>query len=295
LVDVIDAESAYVGAGTRIAATHDGGASWSEATITGESAGSLGSGPILTFRTPSIGAATFESTDPGQPGRLRVFQTTDGGRTWVDRGTSVLPDGETKLQPNDGQVLSLDQGQADNKPFNDHLWLSTDGGLTWKDRTFPIDAVSPAGVVKWVSGTPWIGDDGRIVLPIAISGDRSAIYESGDDGQSWRLIDDRAEPALANFDVNLRSATDWVLAALDGSEIWSTADGGGGWRLVTGQAPIWQLSTSWASQVHGWAVHGCSRHSSISHGPDPLCDGNQLTSVLFETTDGGRTWVPIGG
>ena len=294
LVDVIDADSAYVGAGTRIAATHDGGASWSEATITGESAGSLGYGPILTFRTTLIGAATFESTDPGQPGRLRVFQTTDGGRTWVDRGTSVMPDDQGKLQLDDGQVLWLDQGQADNKPFNDHLWLSTDGGLTWKHRRFPIDAVSPAGVLKWVSGAPWIDDNGRIILPITI-GDRSAIYESSDDGQSWHLIDDRAEPNQTSFNVQLRSATDWVLTALDGSQIWSTTDGGGHWRPVARPAPTWQLSMSWASQDHGWAVHGCSRHSLLPHGPDLLCDGNALTSVVLETTDGGRTWVPIGG
>jgi hypothetical protein len=82
-------------------------------------------------------------------------------------------------------------------------------------------------------------------------------------------------------------------AARDGIAI--SRDEDQAFDLVTGQAPIWQLSTSWASQDHGWAVHGCSRHPSISHGPDPLCDGNALTSVVLETTDGGRTWVPIGG
>ena len=297
-VDLIDADSAYVGAGTRVAVTHDGGASWSEATLAGESTGSLGYGPILTFRTPLIGAATFESTDPAQPVRLRVFETTDGGRTWVDRGTSALPDGEPKLAPIDGQVLSLNEGKADNKPFNDRLWLSTDGGLTWKHRTFPIDTASPAGVLKWVAGAPWIGENGQIVLPIS-NGDRSSIYESSDDGQSWRLIDDRAQPTQGTFHgdfaVQLRSATDWVLAARDGSEIWSTTDGGGDWRLVTGQAPIWRLSPSWASQDHAWAVHDCARNSLMPHGPDPWCDGTDLASVLFETTDGGRTWRPIGG
>ena len=207
-------------------------------------------------------------------------------------GTSVPPDAGAKVIPF-GEVLSFNDGKADNKPFNDQLWLSMDGGLTWKPRTFPIDSVSPAGVLKNLSGMPWIGNDGQIVLPIATY-NRSAIDESSDDGQSWRLIDDRATPAWG-FDVQLRSATDWVLAATDGSEILSTTDGGAHWRSVTDAAPIWGLGMSWASQDHGWAVDGCSKGHIFSHGPDPWCDGTTLTSVLFETTDGGRTWVPIGG
>jgi hypothetical protein len=55
-------------------------------------------------------------------------------------------------------------------------------------------------------------------------------------------------------------------------------------------------SDSYASPTHAWTFHGCSRKPRPfgTKRPDPWCDGNTLASLLLETTDGGRSWHPLG-
>ena len=200
-----------------------------------------------------------------------------------------------KLSPVLGSsVLTFSVGKADNQPFDDRLWLSTDGGATWPARSFPTDATMPAGTLKNVFGTPWVQDDGTLVVPISDI-DHETLYASDDNGHSWRLM--KVLPYTHyGWDAQLLSATTAVIVAADGSAIWSTVDGGSTWREITGATVAnGGISTSFISPDHGWAKHTCGPGRSwVSPAPDALCDGTGLKSMLLTTSDGGHTWTPIG-
>ncbi len=270
-------------------ATDDGGRSW---TLANFDDAYRGMRLVLSFRTPLIGSATFFE---GDAGRLHVFHTSDGGRTWVGPFDGKLPAGQTKTTPARGSVLALNEGKADGVPFSDRLWLSIDGGQTWPARTFPMDQVAPAGTLKWVTGTPLVDGYGRIVLPIAIADGPDALYESTDDGQTWRLLKTWEQPQNGDLAWQALSDSTWVLADRDGVAVWSTTNSGAVWRRVVGESMVKDLGLSWATPDHGWGFHRCERDPSSPGYPDPLCDGNQLKSVLLVTSDGGQTWTPIGG
>lgn len=295
-VVLVDADTAYVPSATHVLVTHDGGASWRDAALQPGDLPSHTSGPILTVRSPQLAYATWQTTVQGQAGRLRVFETTDGGATWSDLGQSTLPDGEANLAPSDNRVLMPDLSEAAMKPFYDHLWLSTDGGHTWPRRTFPAYTIAYS---KWVIGTALVEDSGLIVLPIRESeGSGDALYESLDNGQTWHTL--RSFVDYRRFDP--LSERQWrVSTSQSGATVaWWTADGGASWWQVQGNEAPGETccTTSWPSPARGWSFHTCDRNPpQPGDRPrrDPYCDGNSLTSILFETSDGGATWTPIGG
>ncbi len=295
---IVDADTVAIastdGSMVRITTTHDGARSWISSSV---DAGPANAGPILWFRSSSVGTATFYEDPNETPTRLRVYQTGDGGRTWTGPVMTTLPGEGIKLSGDDHGVLWLSNGKADNRPFDDLRWLSTDGGQTWQQRSFPTaDPVAPAGTLKWLTGAPWVGDDGRIELAVSVGGettDNEAIFESLDAGRSWRLVKAWPQAAHADFSAQPLSGTSWVVAGPDGSEIWSSTDDGATWRLVTGDQTIPFLSMSFGSPDHGLATHGCDPHPLIDHGPDPLCDGVTSRFYLLVTVDGGRTWTPV--
>ena len=115
----VDADTVVFAYGTSpvtIASTHDAGASWVQASIDDP----LVAFPVLTFRTPAVGNATFYDVTDATLGRLRIYHTTDGGRTWTGPVVSTMPDGGGKLSPSvlGSSVLSFTVGKADDKPFD---------------------------------------------------------------------------------------------------------------------------------------------------------------------------------
>lgn len=295
----IDADTAYVfrgGSPLTVSATHDGGATWT-GTVIAAPVGSIG--PLMTFRSPMTAYATFQESPEGWD-RLLIYATTDGGVTWTgpSRGTppSLAP-GANKIQGEGGNALWLSDGKADNAPFDDKLAISIDGGATWTDGSFPVDDVAVGGDLKWplaVLGA----DDGHLVMAIAVGDDKTdpqVVYDSADNGRSWRFIRSWPQPALSDIEVQFLSPTTWVLVDPDGSEIWSTTDAGAHWRRTAGNVRLWLPTTTFGSPDHGWAIHVCMLHGQKPiPGPDPVCDGTGASSVLMATTDGGRTWVAFG-
>ena len=287
---LVDADTMYVTSDSmpmRIAATHDGGRTWVQATIADPS--SAGS-PTLSFQTPLKGFATFG--DKRGERRLRVFATTDGGLTWTGPRAGKVPVIEAsmgKIEGPSGGVLYLYSGKYDNKPFNNDFVWSMDGGATWQTRSFPIGEGSRKNdqkFIQWISLT----DGGRIIMAISAGDEPPSIWESDDDGRSWRLL--KALPSeIAGMAADFVSPTEWVMYQEDGSAVRSTVDGGATWRTTTGTDPSIRLDkVSFASPDLGWAVEQCR-----DFGPtDPHCDGTTGDTALFATTDGGRTWTRIG-
>jgi len=288
---VVDADTAFVnwaegGNSVSIASTRDAGATW---TTTLVDRGALG--PLVSFGSATSGTLTFFDTIDTVPARVHVYLTSDGGRTWDGPTAGAFPASEIKPGGWGGGAIWLNVGKADRVPFDDRLWLSTDGGVTWKARRFPTADVVPAGELKWVAGPPLVLGGGQIVMVVS-GGDSEGLFRSDDDGQSWQLLKSWTLRTSDFEPLRLSSGT-WVLASGDGTLVLSTADAGGHWRSITGDRPIFYLSSpTFASPDHGWAVHVCNRRNRIGfyRGPDSYCDGNTLLSVLLETTDGGKTW-----
>jgi hypothetical protein len=249
----------------------------------------------VSFASATDGTLTFFDTTDTVPARVHVYRTSDGARTWAGPTAGTFPVGEIKPGGWGGGAIWLNVGKADNVPFDNRLWLSTDGGVTWPARRFPTADFVKAGDLKWVSGPPLLVDGSRIVINIS-NGDTDGVFRSDDGGQTWQLLESSSELGGAYVPLRLSSDT-WVLVSELGTSVLSTEDAGGHWRTVVGDHRIWGLSyPTFASADHGWAVHGCDRRTTlhINHGPDPLCDGNTLASVLLETTDGGKSWHPLG-
>ena len=287
----IDADTAYSflqGSPSKIAATHDGGATWVETVM-----GTASAWPAFSFQTPSSGALIFYGqfkTDP-----VHIYATADGGVTWGKPRSAttvwgaIMPDWCVHREPRG--TLAQTHPWLDLKPLNG-VQLSRDAGLTWTKR--PI----PAGNN---SGTLWGDDSGRIVVAVHPDGPppvHDRIYTSSDDGRSWQFAADVAGPGTARSSTSagrnaqFLSASEWILIAGDGSSVASTVDGGAHWRTVVGSLAFNIGSSSFASPDVGWAVALCGPHEyPPTH---PACDPTGVKRLLLQTTDGGRTWTPVG-
>lgn len=295
---IVDADTVflgYVGDPAMIAMTHDGGASWQEATLRGlPGAATYAS---LAMRSATTGTVTLFIDQTSL-----IFQTVDGGASWTGPVTPhVIDVGDFLFKPGMADthgVLSYSNGKYDNRPFDDRFWVSVDGGVTWVERAFPTDAVTPAGILKQLSGA-WI-DGSHWLIAIDIEDDRpnggtvgTSFYESTDDGLSWRYIN---EIGSYQDRIVMLSRTEWVGCGTgSGARCVSTIDGGVTWRervmpqLYPGR---WEEPT-FVSVDHGWLVIGCTDSNGQPRNGGPICDG-RVYSRLVETTDGGLTWRPIG-
>jgi photosystem II stability/assembly factor-like uncharacterized protein len=284
--DSVTAYSFLAGSPARIAATHDGGATWVLADV---QAGVSTAAPAFSFQTATSGSVVFYGALKSDP--VSIYSTTDGGTTWTGPRSGVgaigSPGcGHQGLTP----LLALTNAKYDNKPFDNLLQLSSDGGATWVNRQLPVSTISPKNSLKWVEGL-WGDGSGFVVMQISVQGDEQ-VYRSSDDGQTWQLLRDFGQPTHGALLPEFLSASEWVFVADVASVVYSTADGGATWRTTTGSISNLR-SASFGSPDLGWATVYCGG-GATSHGPDnPVCATSAKGTILV-TTNGGQTWAPIG-
>jgi photosystem II stability/assembly factor-like uncharacterized protein len=286
---LVDANTAYLASDSlpmTMAATHDGGRSWSTATIDDRR---IGSGPWLSFQTPMKGFATFFDKR-GEP-RLRVYATVDGGRTWTGPRLGRIPVIEASLGkmqgPSDG-ILFMVSGKYDNRPFNNRLVMSLDGGVTWKTRYFPIGGPSPRRAQKWIEQFR-LEADGALQIAI-LADDRGSVWRSRDDGATWQLV--KALPRDVEVSGgDFVTPTTWVFELADGTGFRSTVDSGAHWRITKtkGDIRIAADTKTFVSPEIGWGYRLCR----TSFGPRASCSEDE-DEALVATSDGGRTWSRLG-
>jgi photosystem II stability/assembly factor-like uncharacterized protein len=280
----LDADTMYVASGgspATVAATHDGGVSWVEATL---DVGAISGGPLFSFRTTLVGYATFYNPAGTTP--IRVYGTIDGGVTWTGPKDGSVPHmlaGGDKLNRPLGGFFWQRAGKFDNQPFDNRFFLSADGAASWTEYRFPTGALAPKDDLKEIVDIVQ-DDDGPITMSIMVNGGDGLVYESTDDPATWRLVQ-----TLPGPDVQLLSSTTWVVATSH-NEFRSTVDAGEHWRTRATSTGFRQLPR-FATPDDGWVIVSCNPDSVLPQ--DAHCDGTTTGGMFLVTSDGGATWTRL--
>lgn len=213
----------------------------------------------------------------GTDGRVNyVYETTDGGATWVSRSydATLLSGGPPPPTRVEFMTRSIGVAQQGNEVSS-----TTSGWGSWSDQLLP-NAVYDTPSITFVSATNWFADEG---------GDyQSNHYRYGvttDQGHTWteHMVD---IPGLANLTgahVQFLSPLVWigteetttggVSPTFGTPKTIYTVDGGVHWALM-GDQPFAGSIAHFVDATHGWA------------GPN-----DQLsTARLYSTGNGGLSW-----
>lgn len=224
--------------------TTDGARSWQVVSRTSPDARSPGGLPFggdrnIDFATAEVGWAAFAS--PG--GVAPLFETKNGGRTWIERNVAPPPQ-RIGPPPHDGYGAMFAGQPAMNGRFGavgysvdqrigarTIVYLTTNAGRNWR----PVVPPGP--------GEPWLvdaltGRSWRLVYG-------SRILVTDDSGRTWHTIrTDHTFPALSySFGSPtppvVRFASDhvgWIVQQdpeASTSTLWRTVDGGRRWKQET--------------------------------------------------------------
>jgi photosystem II stability/assembly factor-like uncharacterized protein len=217
-------------------------------------------------------------TEDTQPGRVHLWHSLDDGRTWVE----ALPDtlrGDLALYCKDGQCWILGGTQSS--------YYSTDDGKTWKpvnvhglldsldDLTIPADVRTDHGFTVYLLGT--YHQTPRLIKSLDGGNTWTALrFPTGTPPLFWR-------PALF-FTTTWQG---WVSFQHD--KILYTDDGGQSWQERDLPISDQDVLALWFDQEgHGFAaVLNSPAFGSLR---DPYVGAYR--TALFETWDGGKTWIP---
>ncbi|MEZ4388019.1 MAG: YCF48-related protein [Candidatus Krumholzibacteriia bacterium] len=276
--------------------TTDGGATWVQ---------------FIPFEFFGYNEVYFTTADDGYVVEdFATWTTTDGGETWAEQFAPTPPLYRYRtlaLTPQHWLTVCNGEGQE--------LWETLDGGSTWTEHLFrrstgfPCLTQAPGGRVFFGSDTGdlfWTDDFGQTIgnaatnlcdaalgayiVSFATRGDGVLFAanqpSTGSDVESWLRSDDggttwtvpAAAPGLRWVNAAAFLGVDRGVAVSYG-DVRTTADGGESWQPAT-------LPGSY----RGWriALPAADRYFIAA---DEVGGGG----ALLRSTDGGNTWVPVGG
>jgi hypothetical protein len=245
------------------------------------------------------------------------YTSTDGAETWHDWGWSGIPDSERSMMGFGGMAADpfreghlLISARVGQSSAHDHdlgyVFSSDDHGQTWT-------SVAVTGTAD--STSPVIGDivfDPETTGTVYLASGGSGIFRSTDDGVTWKRIDDRSQPAMANdYSISIATHPQHVLLvsgdagrpfiSLDNGKTWVDKSVGGvvsarKYVFVEGDstrlyAPDF-YGLSFSSNVgDSWTraagVIGSVQNTTLAY---TKADGHTL---LYAATTGGKTGVVI--
>ncbi len=277
-----NADDIVVSSDGRLYATHDGGATWTQAVGPQARDGSA-RGTALWFTDSAHGVMAL---DDGA-----VKTTSDGGRTWsrhVVATTTGMPVALHFNAAGDGWLLmggtlsrSTDLGLTWT-PLATAPAMTGLAGMSWADAQHAW-AWSPTAIVATADGgATWhasaLPASGAAVASLAFSTPAAGVLldangnllRSGDGGATWGAI---AGPGIAGRLVHTRGHVLWIVA----DRVARSADDGATWTVVDAPAGGGFNDIAFANDQRGWMS---------SYG-----------GVIASTSDGGATWSAsnVGG
>ncbi len=232
-------------------------------------------GTLLDVQNAEVSPATvYALTTEG------VFASFDAGRTWAWRGTG-LPDGPFDLPPvslvvapSDASVLYVVARTREGEFFADvhHVYRSLNAGATWKRASRGLADGFPLNQIFDLAVDP---SNPRTVYAATSQG----VFRTTDGGGRWkatRLTEAALLVAIDGVDPDAVYAVTVDLEFGTPRRIQVSADRGRSWR-ERGELEAIVLES-----------HPTREGTAYAFTVTPA--GNQL----LETTDGGRSWRPIG-
>ena len=260
-------------AGVSVYRTADGGTTWHRLRV--RATHSCGGGPTyLSFPNPRDG--WLEPVSPNGPGGL-LLRTENGGTTWrlIGEGADCL----RRITAISASVAWMACGRLDR---------TVDGGRTWYRQTLPLPARWREHATTSAGDPRFFGDDG--VVPVTVWSHRGKavlFYATRNAGRTWELV--AAHPTGGFCDrsflwpsdpmatVSIASPTTWWVASGRLGRIDVTSDG----------------ARHWVSRpsLDGWCA--VSRLTAGSAALAWVTPRSERDAPLYETRDGGRTWLPV--
>ena len=256
--------------------TEDGGKTWgAQMTPFGTSR--------LYFLDSSSGWAMAGLGVAAGSNAIAIFQTTDGGETWVQKfindPTVQSSSDEIPLGGLKGAFAALDMqtawvGGVIYSPATVYLYRTDDGGSHWSHVALDVppgseDAQLSIDAIQFVNA-----NDGFVSMQVSGATNGRAVYATHDAGKSWTL--------LPSFIPDGRTA-DFVSAddgfIFDASRFQVTHDAGKTWQAVEPDIVFSEsfMHMDFVNAMTGWVLASNPTTFEIS---------------VYKTTDGGRTWVP---
>ncbi|MFZ5911258.1 MAG: WD40/YVTN/BNR-like repeat-containing protein [Chloroflexota bacterium] len=254
----------------------DGGATWTPIQVP------FGSADLAFLDDETGWAMVGLGVGAGSMG-VAIYRTSDGGASWeqvytndpnLANATEGLPLGGIKndLSPLDAQSAWV--GGVVYAPEAFYFFKTSDGGRTWTEQPLPIPPGAQGADISIDAGpTFFSAQEG--VLPVRFSGEASktAFYVTRDGGQSWEFLASMPGAGAVDF-VSPSEGVFWT-----GEQFFVTADGGASWTSV---APDILFGETFAGMDFVNANTGWVWTYDLTG-----------QYGLYQTTDGGRTWLPL--
>ncbi|MDE2235597.1 MAG: hypothetical protein KGK44_08635 [Gammaproteobacteria bacterium] len=272
--------------------THDAGRTWTP-IFDQQPVGSIGAIAVAASDPKVVyvgtGEADMRSDIAYGDG---MYRSSDGGRTWTQIGlTDSQQIGAVLVDPkNPDTVYVAALGHAYGANAERGVFKSTDGGKTWKKVLFKNDNT---GAISLAFG----GNDQTIFAALwqtrrppwnvypPSNGPGSGLYVSHDAGQHWVEIRGHGFPdkGIGRIGIAVSASNPQIVYALvDASQggLYKSEDGGVHWTRVSDDSRIWE---------RGWYFGGVSVDPK---NPETVyvCD-----TVIYKSTDGGKTFLPMKG
>jgi photosystem II stability/assembly factor-like uncharacterized protein len=258
--------------------TNDGGLTWQMTSIP------FSSGDIQMLNA-NEGWALADLGGGAGSNAVAVFQTTDGGASWVQtyindpnnaNAGDSLPLGGLKfgIAPRDRNTAWV-YGVV-YAPGTAYLYRTEDGGATWSEVKLPLPAGAEnvelsidAGQMKFVSPT-----NGYVI--VRLTGDlyQDAVYTSQDGGAAWVLT---LTPIPDGGSADFLSPQEMLI--YNGDQFYVTNDAARTWRIIPPDVIFGDTFAmmDFVDLNTGWVI--------------TLDSSDQRT--LYRTSDGGTTWSPL--